>query len=151
AARLGVREEELRGEEREDELSEWTRDRIADAQALARFIATLHGDLERHPARAPWADHLDYLQQLLARYVVGAQEIVEALRGLERFTALESEVSFDQFVEVVRRAIATLRSEEVLGTRAGAFAHRGVNVLATNSLPGIEFARLWIMGTTERA
>jgi ATP-dependent helicase/DNAse subunit B len=39
----------------------------------------------------------------------------------------------------------------VLGTRAGAFAHRGVNVLATNSLPGIEFARLWMLGATERA
>jgi len=151
AARLSVREEELRGEEREDELSEWTRDRIADAQALARFIATLHGDLERRPARAPWAVHLDYLQQLLERYVVGAQEIVEALRGLERFTALESEVSFVQFLDVVRRAIDTLRSEDVLQGSAGAFARRGVNVLAVSSLAGIEFARVWMLGVTERA
>jgi ATP-dependent helicase/nuclease subunit B len=151
AARLRVREEELRGEEREDELSEWTKDRIADAQALARFIATLHGDLERRPRRAPWAVHLDYLQQLLARYVVGAQEIVEALRGLERFTALESEVSFEQFLDVVRRAIETLRSEDVLQGSAGAFARRGVNVLAVSSLAGIEFARVWMLGATERA
>jgi RecB family exonuclease len=127
------------------------RERVTDAENLTRFIADLDRHLKAHPDRATWAGHLDYLHELLATYVVGSEEIVEALRGLERFTALETEVLFDQFVEVVRRAIATLRSEEVLGTRAGAFAHRGVNVLATNSLPGIEFARLWILGTTERA
>jgi hypothetical protein len=78
--------------------------------------------LKAHLDRATWAGHLDYLHELLATYVVGSEEIVEALRGLERFTALEAEMSFDQFLEVVRRAIATLRSEKVLGTRAGAFA-----------------------------
>ena len=71
---------------------------------------------------------------------------MEALRGLERFTALESEVEFEQFLEVVRRAIETLRSEDVLGSRAGAFARRGVNVVAVNSLAAIEFARVWILG-----
>ena len=76
---------------------------------------------------------------------------MEALRGLERFTALESEVEFQSFLEVVRRAIGTLRSEDVLGDRAGAFARRGVNVVAVNSLAGIEFARVWILGATERA
>ena len=120
---------------------EWVRERITDTEDLNRFIADLDRQLKAHPERATWAGHLDYLAGLLSSYVVGAQEIVEALRGLERFTALETEVSFDQFLDVVRRAIATLRSEEVLGTRAGAFAHRGVNVLAINSLPGIEFAR----------
>ena len=49
----------------------------------------------RHPGRAPWSEHLDYLGDLLVRYVRGADEVVEALRGLERFTALEEEVEFD--------------------------------------------------------
>ena len=74
-----------------------------------------------------------------------------ALRGLERFTALEAEVDFDWFLDVVRRAIETLRSEDVLDGRPGAFAARGVNVVAVNSLPGIEFARVWILGATERS
>ena len=77
--------------------------------------------------------------------------MVDALRGLERFTALDAEVDFERFLDVVRRAVATLRSEDVLEGRAGAFARRGVNVVAVNSLPGIEFACVWILGATERA
>src|SRR5262249_31393609 len=30
------------------------------------------------------------------------------------------------------------------------FARRGVNVVAVNSLPGIEFGRVWILGANER-
>ena len=81
----------------------------------------------------------------------GREEAVDALRGLERFTALEAEVDFERFLDVVRRAVGTLRSEDVLEGRAGAFARRGVNVVAVNSLPGIEFACVWILGATERA
>src|SRR5262249_36908038 len=129
----------------------WVSERAADIGELARFIADLDAHLRAHPGRVPWAEHLDYLGHLLSRYVAGADEIVEALRGLERFTALESEVEFESFLEVVRRAIETLRSEDVLGGRAGAFSRRGVNVLAVNSLAGIEFARIWILGATERS
>ena len=103
------------------------------------------------PARATWAAHLDYLQGLLARYVDGADEVVVALRGLERFTALEAEVDFEWFLDVVTRAIGTLRSEDVIDSRPGAFAARGVNIVAVNSLVGIEFARVWILGATERS
>ena len=121
-----------------------------DAGRLARFIAELDRRLRERPARATWAEHLDYLQGLLARYVDGAEEVVVALRGLERFTALEAEVDFDWFLDVVRRAIGTLRSEDVIDSRPGAFAARGVNIVAVNSLVGIEFARVWILGATER-
>jgi RecB family exonuclease len=151
AARLRTRQEDLRGEEGEGEPPEWVAQRIEDAGTLARFIADLNTRLQAHPARAPWSAHLDYLQVLLLRYVEGCEEIVAALRGLERFTALESEVDFDQFLDVVRRAIETLRSEDVLYARPGAFARRGVNVVAVHSLAGIEFARVWILGATERS
>jgi len=130
---------------------DWVAQRAQDARRLAEFIAELDGQLRDRPARATWAGHLDYLQGLLARYVDGADEIVVALRGLERFTALEAEVDFDWFLDVVTRAIGTLRSEDVTGDRPGAFAARGVNIVAVNSLVGIEFARVWIFGTTERS
>jgi RecB family exonuclease len=151
AQRLRTRQEDLQGEEGEGEPPAWVADRIEDAGTLARFIADLNTRLQAHPSRAPWSEHLDYLQELLARYVKDSDQIVEALRGLERFTALESEVDFDQFLDVVRRAIETLRSEDVLYTRPGAFARRGVNVVAVNSLAGVEFARVWILGATERS
>ena len=61
-----------------------------------------------------------------------------ALRGLERFTALEAEVDFDWFLDVVERAIGTLRSEDVIDSQAGAFArarcqHRGGQLAAPGS------------------
>jgi RecB family exonuclease len=133
------------------DVPDWIRQRLEDAAKLARFIAELDRRLRERPARATWAAHLDYLQGLLARYVNGADEIVVALRGLERFTAIEAEVDFDWFLDVVTRAIGTLRSEDVIDSRPGAFAARGVNIVAVNSLVGIEFARVWILGATERA
>ena len=150
AQRLRQLRDDLAGEA-DEEQPEWVAERIADAEKLARFIADLDRRLRAHAERASWAEQLDFLEGLLSRYVRGGEEVVEALRGLERFTALEDEVSFERFLEVVRRAIETLRSEDVLQGDPGAFARRGVNVVAVNSLPGIEFARVWILGATERS
>jgi ATP-dependent helicase/nuclease subunit B len=130
---------------------DWVTQRAEDAGRLARFIAELDRRLRARPQRATWAEHLDYLQALLARYVDGADDVVVALRGLERFTALEAQVDFDWFLDVVKRAIGTLRSEQVIDKSQGAFAARGVNIVAVNSLVGIEFARVWILGAIERA
>jgi hypothetical protein len=135
----------------QDDPPEWVRQRAEDTARLGRFIADLDRRLRQRPARATWAVHLDYLQALLIRYVDGADDVILALRGLERFTALEAQVDFDWFLDVVKRAIGTLRSEDVIDSRPGAFAARGVNVAAVNSLVGIEFARVWILGATERA
>ena len=102
------------------------RDRIADGEELARFIAELDRRLRAHPGRAPWAAYLSYLRELLAAYVSRSEEIVLALRGLERFTALEAEVDFERFLDVVHRALETLRSEDVLdGRRGGALRDPG--------------------------
>ncbi|MGH3050510.1 MAG: PD-(D/E)XK nuclease family protein, partial [Gaiellaceae bacterium] len=151
AQRLAALQRELIGGGDQDDTPAWVGERAADAGELARFIADLHARLQGHPGRAPWEAHLGFLAGVLSRYVRGAKEVIDALRGLERFTALEQKVDFDRFLDVVRRAIGTLRSEDVLEGRAGAFARRGVNVVAVNSLPGIEFARVWILGATERA
>jgi ATP-dependent helicase/nuclease subunit B len=140
-----------RSEADDERVPDWRRQRAQDAYRLARFIAELDVRLGGRPATASWAEHLDYLQSLLARYIDGAEEVVVALRGLERFTALEAEVDFEWFLDVVTRAIGTLRSEDVVDSRPGAFAARGVNVVAVNSLVGVEFARVWIFGATERA
>jgi ATP-dependent helicase/nuclease subunit B len=135
----------------DEEDAAWLRERAQDAENLAAFVADLDKRLHAHGVRATWAEHLDYLRDLLTHYVDGAEQIVDALRGLERFTALESEVAFEIFLDVVRRAIATLRSEEVLQGQAGAFMRRGVNAIAVDSLPGLEFACVWILGASERS
>jgi RecB family exonuclease len=151
AQRLQALQTEFLGDGDHQDTPAWVKERVADVGELARFIADLDSRLQAHPGGAPWASQLDFLAALLSRYVNGGEEIVKALRGLERFTALEAEVDFDRFLDVVRRAVQTLRSEDVLEGRAGAFARRGVNVVAVNSLPGIEFACVWILGVTERA
>ncbi len=145
-ARLGV----IRAQGDADGAAEWLATRAKDAEQLQRFMQDLDGRLRARPQRATWAEHLDYLQTLLLRYVEGAEEVVIALRGLERFTALEAVVDFDWFLDVVRRAIGTLRSEDIIDGSTGAFAARGVNIVAVNSLVGIEFERIWILGATER-
>ena len=148
STRLAALQEDLRGGGDEPD---WVTERIADVGRLERFIADLHRRLQSHPGRAPWSEHLDHLQALLGRYVHGGGQVIDALRGLERFTALDNEVEHAAFLDVVRRAIETLRSEDVLQGQPGAFAKRGVNVLAVNSLAGISFQSVWILGATERA
>jgi ATP-dependent helicase/nuclease subunit B len=131
--------------------ADWSARRIADIDQLETFIADLDTRLHSHPARASWSEHLDGFQTLLGRYVAGGDQVIESLRGLERFTALDAEVNRDTFLGVVRRAIDTLRSEDVLDGTPGAFARRGVNVVAVSSLVGVAFPCLWILGATERA
>jgi ATP-dependent helicase/nuclease subunit B len=135
----------------EEDPPQWITARLADTRTLTVFLEDLAARMGDHPARAAWSEHLDFLQELLSRYVRGATEVLDALRGLERFTALQAEVGFERFLEVVRRAIGTLRSEDVLAGRPGAFARRGVNVVAVNSMRGLSFARVWILGATERS
>lgn len=147
--RLEGLQHDLRGRAEEGELPDWVQRRIDDAGALSRFVLDLDDRLRAHAERATWADHLAHLDALISRYVVGGDLVVRALRGLERFSALEHEVDFTWFLEVVRRAIETLRSEDVLEGRPGAFARRGVNVMAVNSLSGIEMRRAWILGAAE--
>ena len=136
----------------EEDQPDWVRERIADAGRLARFIAELDRRLRAHPARAPWATHLDYLRGLLAAYVSRSEEIVLALRGLERFTALEAEVEFERFLDVVRRALETLRSEDVLDGRPGAVRQaRRERRRGQLAARGSSSAGVWILGATERA
>src|SRR5208337_4928840 len=54
--RLAVLQGELLGEDEGDDQPAWVKQRAADARELARFIAELHGQLQAHPARAPWAE-----------------------------------------------------------------------------------------------
>lgn len=138
-------------QEQDDDAPDWVKQRTDDARQLWLFVSDLNRRMLERPQRASWAEHLDYLQALLVRYVQGAEDVVIALRGLERFTALDAVVDFAWFLDVVKRAVSTLRSEDVLSGQPGAFAARGVNVLAVNSLVGIEFSRVWILGATERA
>ncbi|MBO0746462.1 MAG: exodeoxyribonuclease V subunit gamma, partial [Candidatus Dormibacteraeota bacterium] len=148
--RLGGLRQELRDLDEEGERPDWRERQIEEVGSLSRFVLDLDSRLRAHSERASWAEHLTHLAAVIDRYVMEGDQVVAALRGLERFSALEHEVDFTWFLDVVRRAIETLRSEDVLEGRPGAFARRGVNVVAVNSLPGIEMRRVWMLGATER-
>ena len=74
-----------------------------------------------------------------------------ALRGLERFTALEAEVDFDGSSMSCGGRSGRCAPRTCSTAGRGRSPRRGVNVVAVNSLRGIEFARVWILGATERA
>jgi RecB family exonuclease len=121
------------------------------ADGLLAFVEDLHANLRRHAPRGPWSEHLKSLERLLKRYVYKPDDVTEALRGLGRLDSVTGEVSFDRFREIARGAIETLRSDEVLGTRTGAFGRRGVNVLDANSARHLAFRAVAIVGVAERS
>jgi hypothetical protein len=141
----------LAGDQDEEDVPEWI---LADAgrvDDLRRFVADLDRALHAHPGEAPWSEQLAALRRLLERYVKDPSPVLDALRPLERFDALGEQVTFERFVEVVRGALGNLRSEQVLGTRPGRFAARGVNVLDANSARHLGFRALAVVGLNERA
>ncbi len=60
-------------------------------------------------------------------------------------------MSAERFLDVVRAAIDGLRVSDVADERQGAFARRGVNVLDVNSLRGLSFRGVAIVGLVERS
>jgi RecB family exonuclease len=121
------------------------------AEDLLAFVTDLAKALTRHEATASWSAHLESLRKLVGRYVSKPDAVLDALEGLGRLDTVTSEVSFDRFREIVRGAIETLRSDEVLDTRQGAFGRRGVNVLDANSARHLSFRAVAIVGLAERS
>jgi ATP-dependent helicase/nuclease subunit B len=144
------REKMLRGRT-VDELSEWRRRDVERLDHLTRFVTDFGRALADHPHVAAWSVHLESLARLLRRYVSRPDAILDALDGLRRFDALGGEVAHDRFLGIVREALETLRSDEVLGTPKGAFARRGVNVLDVSSLRHLRFRAVAIVGVAERS
>lgn len=137
---------DLRADDRE-----WKQAEADRADQLREFVTQLAADLADHSRVAGWRAHLGSLRQLLSTYVDGHEQILEPLNGLDRFESLDEETTFERFIEVVRNAIETLRSDEVLGQRPGAFGLRGINVLDTNSLQFLSFRAVAILGISERS
>lgn len=135
---------------REDD-REWKRERADSVERLRDFVSQLALGLSNHDAVGGWRAHLDSLRRLLITYVEDHEQILEPLDGLDRFDALDEETTWERFIEVVRSAIETLRSDDVLGQRPGAFGIRGVNVLDTNSLQFLRFEAVAVLGLAERA
>ena len=110
----------------DDDLPDW----VAQRARGRRAARAVHRRARPPPARPAGAGDVGGAPRLPAgaaralRRRAPRRSIV-ALRGLERFTALEAEVDFDWFLDVVKRAIGTLRSEDVIDSRPGAFAARG--------------------------
>ena len=142
---------ELAGEPDDEDVPDWKRADAGKVEDLRRFVADLDQALRHHPGEATWSEQLAALRRLLERYVKDPSAVLDALRPLERFDALGESVSFDHFREVVRGALESLRSEEVLGTRPGRFGARGVNVLDANSARHVSFRAVAVVGLSERA
>ena len=130
---------------------EWRVAEVARIDHLRAFARDLDKALRDHPASAAWSEHLEAFRRLLDRYVADTDPLLDALEGLGRFDALSPEVSFERFRELARGAIETLRSDEVLGARPGAFGRRGVNVIDVNSFRHLRFRAVAIVGLAERS
>jgi len=134
----------------EDNAPEWLNRRIEDVDRLATFVADLAAAIERRPKSATWAEQLAYLAEVFGTYIADADRLVGALATLADLDALGEPVSAERFLDVVRAAIDGLRVNDVLDERQGAFARRGVNVLDVNSLRGLSFRAVAIIGLVER-
>ena len=145
--RLALRREEIEsgGED------EWRVAEVARIDHLRAFARDLDRALRDHWASAAWSEHLEIFRRLLDRYVDDTAPLLDALEGLGRFDALSPAVSFERFRELARGAIETLRSDEVLGSRPGAFGRRGVNVIDVNSFRHLRFRAVAIVGLSERS
>jgi ATP-dependent helicase/nuclease subunit B len=135
----------------EDNAPEWLHRRIEDVERLATFVADLAAMIERRPKSRSWAEQLAYLADIFRTYIADADGLVGALATLADLDALGEPVSADRFLDVVRAAIDGLRVNDVLDERQGAFARRGVNVLDVNSLRGLSFRAVAIVGLVERS
>ena len=137
--------------ESEEDSPEWLERRIEDVDRLAAFVADLDAAIGRRPLSASWAAQLCYLGELFGTYLQDAEGLVGALATLADLDALGEPVSGERFLDVVRAAIDGLRVGDVSDERQGAFARRGVNVLDVNSLRGLSFRAVAIVGLVERS
>lgn len=132
-----------------EEADRWERD-LAAARDLLAFVTELFERIEALPQVATWPEHLGAFGFLLDTYVRDVEPVVDALDGLHRIGALESEVSDERFRELVTSALEGMRDDDVRSGRAGAFGRRGVNVLDVNSLRLLRFRAVALVGLTER-
>lgn len=144
--RLAALIADLEGREENDR---WRHD-IEAATGLLAFLTDLFAAIEGLPKVATWPEHLAAFGALLDAYVDGVEPVVDALDGLHRIGALETEVSAERFRELVASALEGMRDDDVRSGRAGAFGRRGVNVLDVNSLRLLRFRALALVGLTER-
>lgn len=144
--------------DREQRLSEdgsdapdWLIDEIERITSLGAFVNDLDAALNELPERASFGEHLEALERLLATYVSEVEPVLVALRSLARLDGITENLPFERFRDIVRSAIDGMRSDAVLGRRAGAFGRRGVNVLDVNSLRHLRFDAVVLLGLVERS
>ena len=130
---------------------DWLTDEVERIASLASFVDVLHAALDGLPERATFGEHLDAIEALLATYVSDVEPVLVALRSLTRLDGITTSLPFERFRDIVRSAIDGMRSDTVLGRRAGAFGRRGVNVLDVNSLRHLQFDAVALLGLVERA
>lgn len=150
---LRERDAELgaKAERRGEETPPWLAGRLESIDRLGAFVRELDELLQRRPRKAPFAEHLAYVRELLTTYIREPKPILEALEPLARLDALARPIPFERFREIVLDTIESVRSERALDAYTGAFGRRGVNALDINSLRHLRFAGVIVLGLAERS
>lgn len=135
----------------DDEPPTWVLERAASARQLLAFVVELHDRLSARPDQAAWVDHVAWLDALLDRYVADATPVRGALADLAQLDDLIETTSAEGFDRAVVALLDGLRDRDLLGSRAGAFGLRGVNVIDAVSLRHLGFRAVAIVGLAERS
>jgi ATP-dependent helicase/nuclease subunit B len=147
-ARLGSYGDELAAD---PEAPDWIVERREATVHLQQFVNDLAGALDARPDRARWAEHVEWLIDLLTTYVADATPIEGPIRELRDLDALAGPTDAIGFAAAVVSLLEGLRDRDVLASREGAFGLRGVNVLDVNSLRHLGFRAVAIAGLSERS
>ncbi len=126
-------------------------ERLLSIDRLSAFAAELADRLQARPDRAPWSRHLAFVRELFDTYLDEAEPLLAALEPLTTLDSVATDVTFERFREVLFDSLRSLRSADVLNTRPGSFARRGVNVLDANSARGLRFRAVAVLGLAERS
>jgi len=125
--------------------------RLRDVDGLAAFVADLDERLIARPDRARWSVHLRWLRGLFTTYLDEPEPLLEVLEEVEALDEAAGELPFDRFRAVAADTLAGLRSADVLDSRPGAFARRGVAVLDASSARGLRFRAVALVGVSDRS
>jgi CRISPR/Cas system-associated exonuclease Cas4 (RecB family) len=118
-----------------------------DVRRLAAFADGLFADLERFPAEGSWADFVDVLAEVVARYFEPSEErdaVLSLVRSVAAYDDVVAEpVPFKVFVETLTERL----DEEKMP--AGRFERGGVNLVKLDTVRNLAFRAVFITGAAE--
>ena len=84
-------------------------------------------------------------------YVRECEDVLGYLESLAELDSLAPEVEFTRFLDVVRAEVRALKAGDLDEGQQGAFGRRGMNVLDTNAIRGLQFRAVCVLGLNERS